>query len=161
MSCLSNRGGRFVEISEYHGGAQRGQVRVPEGHRGAGWLRFEDRVHQYFLAKTEPRVAAPLGIGSVGLSPATELGLRMNRNGRDLNPQKESRSSQVRFDSATFARRSSRRALQSEVNKQGGNSRVLMAESEPRPTRKWVFKWDPYPNMLQISKVEGQARQVT
>ena len=31
LSCLSNRGGRFVEISEYHGGAQRGHLRVPEG----------------------------------------------------------------------------------------------------------------------------------
>ena len=36
-----------------------------------------------------------------------------------------------------------------------------MAESEPCPTRKCVFKWDPYPNTLQISKLEGQAHQVT
>jgi hypothetical protein len=36
-----------------------------------------------------------------------------------------------------------------------------MAELEPCPTWKCVFKWDLYPNTLQIFKLEGQARQVT
>uniref|UniRef100_A0A2N9IN68 Endonuclease/exonuclease/phosphatase domain-containing protein n=1 Tax=Fagus sylvatica TaxID=28930 RepID=A0A2N9IN68_FAGSY len=36
FSCLSNRGGRFVELSENHGGSQRGRIRVLEGLRCAG-----------------------------------------------------------------------------------------------------------------------------
>ena len=102
LSCLSNRGGRFVEISEYHGGAQRGRLLVPEGRRGAGWLRFEDEseLRPYFLAKIEPEVAAPVGIGK---APIMEMGLRTIRNDRNLNSKKESRDSRVRFDSVKFA----------------------------------------------------------
>lgn len=36
FSCLSNRGGRFVELLENHGGSQRGRIRVLEGLRCAG-----------------------------------------------------------------------------------------------------------------------------
>jgi hypothetical protein len=31
LSCLSNRGGRFMEVSKYHSGAHRGSIRIPEG----------------------------------------------------------------------------------------------------------------------------------
>ena len=41
FSCYANRGGRFVEVSEYHGGNQRGSKQVLEGRRGAGWSVFE------------------------------------------------------------------------------------------------------------------------
>uniref|UniRef100_A0A2N9G2D1 Reverse transcriptase domain-containing protein n=1 Tax=Fagus sylvatica TaxID=28930 RepID=A0A2N9G2D1_FAGSY len=41
LSCLSNSGGRFLDISEYHSGARRGSIRLPEGRRGAGWSLFE------------------------------------------------------------------------------------------------------------------------
>ena len=41
ISCLSNRGGRFLEVSEYHSGAHRGSIRIPEGRRGAGFSLFE------------------------------------------------------------------------------------------------------------------------
>jgi hypothetical protein len=134
-----------VEISAYHGGAQRGHLRVPEGRRRAGWLRFADELYFYFLAKSEPEVAAPVGSGKV---PETDMGLRPIRNGRNLNSKEESRKSRVRFDSAKFARRITHRELRSEVKGHELSGRVLMAETEPRPTRKWVFKWDPYPNTL-------------
>ena len=51
VSCLVNRGGRYVEVSEYHSGIQRGSVRIPEGRRGAGWLVFECQVRKYFLGE--------------------------------------------------------------------------------------------------------------
>uniref|UniRef100_A0A2N9EED7 Reverse transcriptase zinc-binding domain-containing protein n=1 Tax=Fagus sylvatica TaxID=28930 RepID=A0A2N9EED7_FAGSY len=51
LSCLSNRGGRFVELVEYHGGAQRGNLRIPEGRRGVGWVKFESELRRYFLTK--------------------------------------------------------------------------------------------------------------
>ncbi len=49
FSCLSNRGGRFVEVSEYHSSAHRGSIRIPEGRRGAGWSLFEFQVRKFFL----------------------------------------------------------------------------------------------------------------
>ncbi len=41
ISCFSNRGGKFIEISKYHGGSKRGGVRVPEVRQGVGWVLFE------------------------------------------------------------------------------------------------------------------------
>ena len=35
VSCLTNKGGKFLEVVDYHGGAQRGSLRIPEGHRKA------------------------------------------------------------------------------------------------------------------------------
>jgi hypothetical protein len=51
LSCLSNRGGRFMEVSEYHSGAHRGSIRIPEGRRGAGWSLFEFQVRKFFLGE--------------------------------------------------------------------------------------------------------------
>ena len=34
LSCLQNSYGRFVEICEYHGGAECSGIRIPEGFRG-------------------------------------------------------------------------------------------------------------------------------
>ncbi len=113
-----------MEISTYHGGAQRGHLRVPEGRRRAGWLRFADELYFYFLAKSEPEVAAPVGSGKV---PETDMGLRPIRNGRNLNSKEESRKSRVRFDSAKFARRITHRELRSEVKGHELSGLVLMA----------------------------------
>ena len=49
FSCLSNRGGRFMEVSEYHNGALCGSIRIPKGRRGVGWSLFEFQVRKYFL----------------------------------------------------------------------------------------------------------------
>ncbi len=38
-----------MEVAEYHGGAQCGDLRVPEGYRGKGWARFEREVRSFFL----------------------------------------------------------------------------------------------------------------
>jgi hypothetical protein len=64
MSCISNRGGRFVELVEYHGGSQRGNLRIPEGHRGVGWVRFLFELRRYFLTKIDSSLAPPSnGVG--------------------------------------------------------------------------------------------------
>lgn len=31
LSCLRNRGGRYLELCDYHSGAQQGGLRIPEG----------------------------------------------------------------------------------------------------------------------------------
>jgi hypothetical protein len=49
FSCVSNHGGRFVEVIEYHSGAHRGSIRIPKGWRGVGWFLFEFQVRKFFL----------------------------------------------------------------------------------------------------------------
>ena len=40
-----------MEISEYHNGARRGCLRVPEGTKIGGWNLFGRRLCDYFLGK--------------------------------------------------------------------------------------------------------------
>uniref|UniRef100_A0A2N9F6L3 Uncharacterized protein n=1 Tax=Fagus sylvatica TaxID=28930 RepID=A0A2N9F6L3_FAGSY len=54
FSCLQNQRGRFVELCEYHGGAQRGGIRVPKGYLGKGWHRFAEELNSFFLGKQPP-----------------------------------------------------------------------------------------------------------
>nr|POE73585.1 hypothetical protein CFP56_44901 [Quercus suber] len=49
---LFNKGGLFVEIFEYHNGARRGCLRVPEGTKIGGWTLFGRRLRDYFLGKS-------------------------------------------------------------------------------------------------------------
>ena len=41
LSCLKNKGGRFLELCDYHSGSQQGNLRVPKGKKVAGWARFD------------------------------------------------------------------------------------------------------------------------
>jgi hypothetical protein len=34
--------------------------------------------------------------------------------------------------------------------------RVVLSKVEPRPTRRFFFKWNPHPNTLVITKAEGE-----
>jgi hypothetical protein len=43
-----------VELCEYHGGAQRGGICVPEGYMGKGWDRFAAELDLFFLGKKSP-----------------------------------------------------------------------------------------------------------
>ena len=52
ITSRSNKGGLFVEISEYHNGARRGCLRVPEGTKIGGWALFGTRLRDHFLGKT-------------------------------------------------------------------------------------------------------------
>ncbi|KAF3954596.1 hypothetical protein CMV_020078 [Castanea mollissima] len=52
FTSRSNKGSLFVEISEYHNGARRGCLRVPEGTKIGSWALFGRRLRDYFLGKT-------------------------------------------------------------------------------------------------------------
>ena len=49
VSCLTNKGGRFLEVADYHGGAQRGSLRIPKGARGSGWMKIAMEIGSFFL----------------------------------------------------------------------------------------------------------------
>ena len=51
VTSKSNKGGLFVEISEYHNGARRGCVWVLEGVKLGGWALLESRLCGFFLGK--------------------------------------------------------------------------------------------------------------
>ena len=78
VSCLSNRGGRFLDISEYHSGAHRGNIRLPEGRRGAGWSLFEFQVRKYFLCEVvvPKHREEPLGVAEEKIPAIGVLGKR-------------------------------------------------------------------------------------
>jgi hypothetical protein len=132
-----NNNGRFVELSEYHGGAQRGGIRVPEGYRGAGWDRFAMELAAFFRGKQESVVVQA----------------DSSRNGRQIHGR----------DSCNFT------ALPKPVIEASTNfkstseltsktPRVQLDPAAPRPTRKFSFNWDPFPNTLRITKIVGEKR---
>nr|POE64321.1 hypothetical protein CFP56_49863 [Quercus suber] len=57
LECSSrlNKGGCFVEISEYHNGARRGCLHVPEGFHKGGWAFLERKLCDFFFGKQVSR----------------------------------------------------------------------------------------------------------
>ena len=57
LECSSrlNKGGFFVEISEYHNGARRGCLHVPEGLHKGGWAFLQKKLSDFFLGKPVSR----------------------------------------------------------------------------------------------------------
>nr|POF06265.1 hypothetical protein CFP56_75259 [Quercus suber] len=53
LTSISNKGGMFAKISEYHNGAKRGCLRVPEGGKKGGWATLEKKLCAFFLGKSE------------------------------------------------------------------------------------------------------------
>ena len=136
VSCLQNHYGRFVEVAEYHGGAQRGGLRVPEGYRGKGWARFKREICSFFLstAASAKRVTGHL------------------RNGKQ-EPVGKTR------DSRDLPAIVSQPAVH--VNPLINLNKLAHVHLDPaalRPTRKTKFTWNPLNKTLRITKVEGGRR---
>uniref|UniRef100_A0A2N9IPZ1 Uncharacterized protein n=1 Tax=Fagus sylvatica TaxID=28930 RepID=A0A2N9IPZ1_FAGSY len=66
ISCLSNHGGRFLDVSEYHSGTHQGNIRIHDGWRGARWLLFEFQV--------KPRAPRELLLSQRPESPSSKEG---------------------------------------------------------------------------------------
>uniref|UniRef100_A0A2N9F7C8 Reverse transcriptase domain-containing protein n=1 Tax=Fagus sylvatica TaxID=28930 RepID=A0A2N9F7C8_FAGSY len=149
FSCLSNRGGCFVELSEYHGGTQHGSIRIPEGRRGEGWARFVTETHNYYLEKSDSGMAQPQRDGN-------------SRPGRGSETQSRNdmKSRQLRGGNVQIAHKIQTRDSRDFSNPKEVNNRVILSTSEPRPTRLFKFEWKVGCNTIRISKVEGQARNV-
>jgi hypothetical protein len=122
LSCLQNNNGRFVELSEYHGGAQRGGIRVPEGYRGAGWDRFAMELAAFFLGK---RVV-------VQADSSRNSKQIHGRDSRDFTAlPKPVIEASTHFKSTSD--------LTSKV------PQFQLDPATPRPTCKFSFNWDPSP----------------
>nr|POF09828.1 hypothetical protein CFP56_63632 [Quercus suber] len=83
FSSRSNKSGLFLEISEYHNGARRGCLYVPEGRNKGGWAFFELKLHEFFLGKLASRPGKEVAAGSGGLEKST--GNSRNQDWKNLN----------------------------------------------------------------------------
>ena len=148
FSYLSNQGERFVELSEYHGGSQKGSIRVPEGRHGAGWERFGYELRNYFPTKLDSSSAPPSdGDGQAGLMRRSAQGFRnrnwRNHNGRNSNDKSsmKSRDSQGGDKSTDLAPGLRSCESRQKLNEDKVNARVTLSDLEPCLTRKFEFKW--------------------
>jgi hypothetical protein len=156
ISCLSNRGGRFLDISEYHSGARRGSIRLPEGRRGAGWSLFEFQVRKFFLCEivipeqhvAPPRMTAekPPVVEPHGKRNAQWVQTRQQRKPRNNNPTR----SAILPKSVMIP------------EKENSESRVPAAKKSitPRPTRSTKFEWKPKSRTIRITLNMGSRRTV-
>uniref|UniRef100_A0A2N9FRJ8 Reverse transcriptase domain-containing protein n=1 Tax=Fagus sylvatica TaxID=28930 RepID=A0A2N9FRJ8_FAGSY len=150
FNCLANRGGRYVEVSEYHGGTQRGNVRIPEGRRGAGWSVFEFQVRKFFLGEITPAPSAKdltsqnrdAGVAAVGVRSTSQASCQPFQQARKLRSTKSAPEMKP-----TVTLHKSRNRV--------SNARVKLAKNEPRPTRTTHFVWRPVSKTIRISMENG------
>uniref|UniRef100_A0A2N9IL89 Reverse transcriptase zinc-binding domain-containing protein n=1 Tax=Fagus sylvatica TaxID=28930 RepID=A0A2N9IL89_FAGSY len=144
FSCLSNRGGRFVELSEYHGGTQRGSIRIPEGRHGERWALFVTDTHKYYL-ETESGKVLPKRERKTPVAKT-----QLNRNGKISRP--------LRKENRQLAPKIQQRRSRDLGDIIGVNDRVTLSTTEPRPTHFFKFQWHLGPKTLRITKMVDQAR---
>uniref|UniRef100_A0A2N9I472 Reverse transcriptase domain-containing protein n=1 Tax=Fagus sylvatica TaxID=28930 RepID=A0A2N9I472_FAGSY len=157
LSCMKNKGGRFVELADYHSGSRQGHIRIPEGKQGTGWISFGEEVRRYFLgngsqqAKLAGRVVAGKEETKVpggeprNLARSSINGESRNRRGEVTNPAGSSRNGKGNvFDRLDFGHKQT--------------PRVPMVSGGPRPTRKFDFHWNPTHKTLRIIKNEDAKR---
>ena len=83
FSSRSNKSGLFLEISEYHNGARRGCLCVPEGRNKGGWAFFELKLREFFLGKPASRLGKEVAAGGGGFEKST--GNSRNQDWKNLN----------------------------------------------------------------------------
>jgi hypothetical protein len=140
FSCMQNQRGRFMELCEYHEGAQRGGIRVPEGYMGKGWHRFAEELNSFFLGK----------------QPPVELREGRSRNSKRIPNRKF-------LDSRDPPAKITHPARNVTTNNSANSNllpRVTLDPDAIRPTRKSEFEWIPKVKTLRITKGEEGKRQV-
>ena len=148
LSCLQNHYGRFVEICEYHGRAQRGGIRIPEGFRVKNWDHFIQELYSFFPGK-----AAPVET-HVGKSRSVKEISNLERRDTCVAPvppiSESSKGKNVLESRDTY-----------EFKKEsvGFNlPRFKLNPEAPRPTRQCDFKWTPFNKTLRITMLAGGTR---
>ena len=151
VSCLKNKGGRYLEIAEYHSGGQKGCVRIPKGSRTTGWQKIVNEIWCFFLgreASNKAPVVIPVG-GAAGKGI-----IAVTSNFETSGSSRDSRALGNLVVPFTQMEDSKKSCLIS-----NSNSRALMNPDAPRPTRKTQFIWNPSSKSLRVTKNEGEARK--
>jgi hypothetical protein len=152
VSCLTNKGGRFLEVADYHSGAQRGSIRIPLGSRGTRWVKLATELGSFFLGREEmtlvPTKPEATLAGGVPIRSAKAL----NGKSRFFGSSRDPHASNLLVAPITPSANLRDNCFNS-------NSWVLMDLEAPRPTRRFVFDWKPHSKTLRITKNIGEARQ--
>jgi hypothetical protein len=152
LSCLQNSYSRFVEICEYHGGAQRGGIRIPEGYRGKHWERFVKELHSFFP----------------GMAVTVEHQAGKSRNGKgraDLERRViHAGPTSVVSGYCNGKMESESRDTRNFKNQSAGSviadlPPAVMDPNAPCLTCKCNFKWAPVTRTLRITKLVEGTRQ--
>lgn len=151
VSCLKNKGGRYLEIAEYHSGGQKGCIRIPEGAKATGWKKMENEIWSFFLGK-EARNRVPEAIPTGGAAGRSITAA--NGNSGISGSSRDSRALGKSIAPFTPTDVWRNNCLDSNLN-----SRVLMNPEAPRPTRKTSFTWNPSAKSLRVTKNEGEPRK--
>ena len=127
-----------MELVEYHGGSQRGNLRIPEGRRGVGWVKFESELRRYFLTKIDSSSVPSAGDGQAGMVRRSALGIRnqvrCNDRNSNFHSTMETRDPRGGDKSMNLAPRFQPRESCQKILEKEVNPRVQMSTSEPRPT---------------------------
>ena len=153
VSCLKNKGGRYLEIAEYHSGGQKGSIRIPEGSRATGWKKLTDEMWSFFLGREEKNRKQgniPAG-GAASKGNTAAVG-----NSGSSGTSRDSRALGKWVAPFTPTEDLKKTCTNSNLN---SKSRVLMNPDAPRPTRFTNFTWNPASKTLRINKNEGEARK--
>ena len=89
VSCLKNKGGRYLEITKYHSGGQKGSLRIPEGSRATGWQKLVNEIGSFFLGReawNKAPVVIPAG------SAADKGGIAVNGHSGSSGSSRDSRA---------------------------------------------------------------------
>ena len=138
-----------MEICEYHGGAQCGGIRIPEGFRGKNWDRFIQELHSFFPGKAVP-VETYVG-KSRSVKEISNLERRDTR-AAPAPPIPESSKGKSVLESRDIR----------EFKKESVGfilPRFKLNPEAPRPTRQCDFKWTPFNKTLCITMLVGGTRQ--
>ena len=97
-----------MELSEYHGGAQQGNLRIPEGRHGSGWIQFGSELRKYFPTKLESGVSEQAGVETARPRAVPKVEPQNGSNENNLNPKtvKEKQKSWERKDNGVKIARS-------------------------------------------------------
>jgi hypothetical protein len=149
VSCLTNKGDRFLEIADYHGGAQRGTLRIPEGPRGSSWIKLAMEIGSFFLGQNEKKPAlTPAKLIPAGGVPSRNVKGKSVILGSSRDPRVT--DSMVAPISHT---------VNGGVQIPNPKIRVCMDPAAPRPTRRFDFVWKPKTQTIWITKNIGEARK--
>ncbi len=154
FSCLTNRGGRFVEVTEYHSGSHRGYIRVLEGRKGVGWSVFEFQARKYFLGEVLRSSAAQATSRQVSDEGVT---MERPRDYRNDEVRRFGKSRELQCIKSAPETLSSDTLLK--IRGRNSNKRVELATNAPRPSRSFYFEWKPKSYTIQITLDAGSRRR--
>ena len=118
---------------------------------------FVEEVRRYFLG-TSPKLAKPEDQAFAGNKVAADLGRDPGNFSRSSITDESHNLGGEFMKSTRFSRNSRSNVFERIDFGQQMKPRVPMVSGGPPSTRKFVFKWNPFPKTLRITKAEGAKR---